>query len=70
MTETAWKSSIRRGRPRWPMRISVWTEPGRWMTRMTRPTELPVSTTGAAAACDAAFPDHPPNSRSARATQS
>ena len=31
MTETAWKSGIRRGSPRWPTRISVWTEPGRWI---------------------------------------
>ena len=37
MTETAWKSETRRGRPRCPIRISVWTEPGRWMTRTRRP---------------------------------
>ena len=36
MTETAWKSGIRRGRPGWPIRISVWTEPGRCTTRIRR----------------------------------
>ena len=28
ITATAWKSGCRRGSPRWPMRISLWTEPG------------------------------------------
>ena len=30
---------MRRGSPRWPMRISVWTEPGRWTTRTIRPAD-------------------------------
>ena len=46
MTETAWKSETRRGRPRCPIRISVWTEPGRWMTRTRRPDVDAVSTIG------------------------
>ena len=36
MTDSAWKSGIRRGTPTWPIRISVWTEPGRWRTRTNR----------------------------------
>ena len=39
MTDTAWKSGIRRGSPRWPIRISVWTEPGRWTTWTSRPVD-------------------------------
>ena len=44
MTESAWKSSIRRGTPTWPIRISVWTAPGRWTTRTNRSWTAPAST--------------------------
>ena len=43
ITETAWKSGIRRGRPRWPIRISDWTAPGRWMIRTSRSFRAGVS---------------------------
>src|SRR5947207_924457 len=36
MTDTAWKSGTLRGSPGWPIRISVWTAPGRWITRTSR----------------------------------
>ena len=36
VTESAGKSSIRRGTPTWPIRTSVWTEPGRWTSRTQR----------------------------------
>ena len=67
ITETAWKSGIRRGRPRWPTRISVWTEPGRWITRTSRPTDVPVSSIAPPSfdALPAPDPTHDPKRRSA-----
>ena len=48
MTDTAWKSGTRRGRPGWPIRISVWTLPGRWTTRTIRPDAAVVVSMGSA----------------------
>ena len=62
MTDTAWKSGTFRGSPTWPMRISLWTEPGRWTRRMTRLLSAGVASTGVGAALPGSG-SHSPKSR-------
>src|SRR4029450_10941709 len=60
ITDSAWKSSIRRETPTWPMRISVWTAPGRWTTWTNRSRTAPASAIPPlVAAPDAATPPPP-----------
>ena len=68
MTESAWKSGCRRGSPTWPIRISVWTAPGRWTTQTRRVRDAARSSI--VAAVDRSSPAQSPNSRSTIASTS